>query len=129
MDRKQIKEFCELVGIVEELKPVTSPEFRPSEQTEMVKFKDQWIEVNREQNDTLGFKLIKLKDQYRLCELGCGEVIPNQIIEKKVHFTPQSHWRTKCMACKKWVSPDGTQMIDSPQVYRRLLAEKNQPNK
>jgi hypothetical protein len=58
-------------------------------------------------NPTLGYAIVGLKERHAVCELGCGEVVTNQKIQKKLIFTPERHWRTYCTNCKKTVGPDG----------------------
>lgn len=58
------------------------------------------------ENPTLGFELKKLKPNAKLCELGCGEIVDNQIIQHKMYTFPVTHWRTKCMTCNCTLSPD-----------------------
>ncbi len=65
------------------------------------------------ENPTLGFAIKRMKPNSRLCELGCGEVVNNQVIEIKKHHSPVTHWRTKCVNCNCVLSPDGTGLIDA----------------
>lgn len=58
-------------------------------------------------NPTLGYVIVGLKERNAVCELGCGEVVSNQKIQKKLVFSPERHWRTYCTNCKKTVGPDG----------------------
>lgn len=68
--------------------------------------------IETKENPTLGFEIVKLKENFKLCDLGCGDIIPNQIIEKRLCFTPESHWRTRCQTCGCYLSPDGVGFID-----------------
>lgn len=112
MNNKEIKEFVQQVAVIKELKPATSPNIRLDDtHHNEVLVGHQWIEINKETNPTLGFKLVKLKDKFKACELGCGEIVSNQVIESKVCTTPVPHWRTKCTNCDCFVSPDGKEFI------------------
>lgn len=110
MDNEKFKEFIKQVAEVKELKPVTSGE-RPAEGQTDVLYKGQWISLDKRTNPTLGFKFIKLKGVSKKCELGCGRRVVNQSFERKLHFYPEKHWRTKCVNCNKFLGPDG-QLID-----------------
>lgn len=116
MDNKKLKEWIATVAEIKDLKPVKSPTHNRLA-TETVVEIDEYgeeYEVIREieENPTLGFKLVKLKDIHKLCELNCGIVVTNQIIEKRLCFTPQKHWRTRCATCGNYVSPDGKSLIE-----------------
>ena len=108
MDKHELKQRIAEVAEIKELKPVTAPHLRLDEtHVNDVKVGDSWTTITKEVNPTLGFKLLKLKDKFRACELGCGEVIANQVIEKRLTTHPEKHWRTRCATCGKFVSPDG----------------------
>ena len=109
MNNKQIREFVESVAEIKLLKPVKDSGF--GEDETRVVFKGEWIELNKEINPTLGFKFIKLKPVERDCQLGCGERVVDQRIEKRLAFTPVRHWRTRCTNCQNYVHPNGQELI------------------
>lgn len=112
MDKKQFRDFLESVAEIKELKPVSTPNIRLDENCEdIVRMGDQWVEINAKVNPTLGIKFLKLKPIYRVCELGCGDIVENQIIEKKLHAYPEPHWRTSCKNCNHTLAPDGNGFI------------------
>lgn len=112
MDKNELKEFIKQVAEIEELTPKKDPGIRLDDNAEdIVRVGDEWIELTAKSNPTLGYKFIKLKEQHKLCELGCGDVVPNQKIEKRLCHHPVRHWRTKCSACGCFVSPDGEGFI------------------
>jgi len=112
MDKQTLINLIQQVAEIKELKPVTSPTMRldDSHQND-VKVGDEWIHINKDANPTLGFKVVKIKPVHRACELGCGDIVANQVIEKRLCFTPVTHWRTRCIACGCFVSPDGESFI------------------
>ncbi|CAB4154445.1 hypothetical protein UFOVP647_2 [uncultured Caudovirales phage] len=129
MNQNEFKQRIKEIAEIKELKPATSPNIRLDETDENdVRIGNQWTTINKEVNPTLGFKLLKLKDQYRACDLGCGEVIANQVIERRLTFSPQKHWRTRCATCSRFVSPDGTGFINGganiQNAYIKFYAEK-----
>lgn len=134
MDKKQFKEFIESVAEIKELKPTKTPNLRLDNDAEDVcRSGDEWLEITAQNNPTLGFKFLKLKDKQALCQLGCGDVVSNQIIEKRLCETPKRHWRTKCNSCGCFVSPDGVGFIEGGHAIqaaymRHFNIEKN-PNK
>ena len=112
MDKKTFVDFIESVAEVKHLKPATSPTMRLDDTHQNdVKVGEEWIHINKDSNPTLGVKIVKLKDKHRLCELGCGDIVPNQLVEKKLCHTPKPHWRTRCETCGCFVSPDGVGFI------------------
>lgn len=110
MDKKQIKDFVESVAEIKLLKPVTDRNRSPDEASHVI-YNGEWITVDRHANPTLGFKFIKLKDVERACELGCGQIVKNQKIERRLVFTPVTHWRTRCTKCQAFVHPNGVDLI------------------
>ena len=112
MDKKKFVDFIESVAEVKHLKPATSPTMRLDETHQNdVKVGDEWIHINKDSNPTLGLKFVKLKPQHRLCELGCGDIVSNQVVEKRLATHPKPHWRTRCTNCECFVSPDGEGFI------------------
>lgn len=113
MNNKQLKEFVQSVAEIKELTPKKDPSIRLDDNAEeLVRVGDEWFEITAKSNPTLGFKFIKLKEQHRACELGCGDIVANQKIEKRLAFTPEKHWRTRCANCGCYVSPDGEGFIE-----------------
>lgn len=113
MDKNELKQKIIEVAEIVELKPVKVRGIRLDETNHNnVKIDNEWVDLNEQANPTLGFKFVKLKDQNRACELGCGAIIANQIIEKRLAFTPEKHWRTRCQQCGKYVAPDGQSLLE-----------------
>lgn len=111
MDKQKLKEFIEEVAIIKELKPTTTG-FRLDENSGgEVRQGDEWIEVGKDGNPTLGYKFVKLKDNYKECMLGCGKIVNNQVVEKRLNTHPQLHWRTRCASCECFVGPEGKGFI------------------
>lgn len=133
MDKKKFRQFIDSVAVVKDLKPVSSPTIRVDPDSEStVKVDGQWVEVTAKDNPTLGFKFVKLKPVERLCSLGCGEMVKDQLIEKKIHTYPRLHWRTSCKSCNHTVSPDGNGFLKDQgsiqaafmSYYRKPIQEK-----
>jgi hypothetical protein len=129
MDEKQLKQFLEQVAHVVDSNCI-GPNGRISKRllnkqsqvmTEIItnEFGDEEeVEIQTtDYNETLGYAIIGLKENYRLCEIGCGEIVSNQVIEKRLVTTPTKHWRTHCKACHKTRGPDGI-MMTSPQAQQ-----------
>lgn len=118
MDKKQFQEFLESVAEIKQLKPSTSATIRLDENSGgEVRYDNEWVEIGKDHNPTLGFKFLKLKPKPNVCELGCGKIVDNQKIEKRLYAYPEKHWRTQCKSCHRTVSPDGKQFIkDSASV-------------
>jgi hypothetical protein len=113
MDKKELKKRIEQVAIIKDLSPKKDPNVRLNDGVdEHVRNGDEWVEINSKFNPTLGFQFIKLKEQHRSCEIGCGKIVTDQIIERRLAFTPEKHWRTRCNSCGLYVSPDGQGFIE-----------------
>lgn len=112
MDKKEFKQFIESVAEIKELKPVKITSIRQSDdEPNEVKIDGEWEEIDFHNNPTLGFKFVKLKDRFAACTLGCGDIVSNQVIEKKIYTYPEMHWRTNCKNCGCCLSPDGSGFI------------------
>lgn len=108
MDKKKFQEYINQVADVEYLKPVKTPGIRlDNNANDIVRYGDEWVALTAKENPTLGFKFKKLKNSIKPCELGCGEMVENQIVEKRLATTPKTHWRTRCNNCGCYLSPDG----------------------
>ena len=114
MDKKEFRAKLEQVAELKDIKPARTANYRPAIEyiTEVDEDGEEYqVPVEVTENPTLGFDLVKLKDQHRVCELGCGEVVTNQVIERRLATTPKKHWRTRCKNCDHYVSPDGEGFI------------------
>lgn len=131
MDKQRLKEFLASVAEIKELKPKTSPTIRLDEtdQNDVRLPNGEWIHINKETNPTLGYEFVKLKEQNRACELNCGNIVPNQVIERRLNYHPKKHWKTKCVTCGKFVKPDGVGFdlngTASQQSYIKHFAQKS----
>ena len=113
MDKEKLKEFVLQVAEIKELKPVTTPTMRLDDTHQNdVRVGDEWVHINKDTNPTLGYKFVKLKDNYRACELDCGKIVNNQVIEKRLATHPELHWRTRCKNCGSFIGPDGESLIE-----------------
>lgn len=116
MDKNKLEDFIKSVSIVKEYKAKPGADNNP--------------------NPSLpGLKWIGLKPVERPCELGCGDLVTDQKIERRLAFTPTKHWKTRCANCQKYVHPDGVSLVDSSQtaqkIYQAWLAgeKPGQPDK
>jgi hypothetical protein len=121
MDNKILKQFIATVAEIKELKPVTDGSRPPDDGTHVI-YQGEWIEIDRKTNPTLGFKFIKLKPVQRLCQLGCGDIVPDQIIERRHVQYPHPHWKTRCATCHKYLMPTGELALTSGSAQRAYHA-------
>ena len=113
MDKQEYQRKLSELAEIKKPKPKTTPGIRLDDTDQNdVRNGEEWILVNKQQNDTLPIELVKTKDIIRSCELGCGEIVTNQVVEKRMCWTPKAHWRTKCVNCGCFVSPDGLGFIE-----------------
>jgi hypothetical protein len=116
MDKFKFRQRLEELAEIRDRKPGKSPTHNRLARetvTEIDELTGEEIEVEREvtENPTLGFDLVKVKDRAAVCELGCGDIVTNQLIERKLATYPHKHWRTRCATCDHYVSPDGLGFI------------------
>lgn len=126
MDKKEFRERLEQVAVIKDLKPAKSANYRPAIEyiTEVDEDGEEYqIPVVINENKTLGFELVRLKDQVKLCELGCEKIVPNQIIERRLATTPKKHWRTRCRNCDCFVAPDGKGLIKGAHLVQTAFAK------
>jgi hypothetical protein len=117
MDKNELKQRIEQVAVIKDLSPKKDPTIRLNDGVdECVRAGDDWVEINSKYNPTLGFEFIKLKEQHRLCELNCGDIVSNQVIEKRLCTSPETHWRTRCANCKRYVSPEDGTMVTQHEI-------------
>jgi hypothetical protein len=120
MDKKQFRNKLEEIAIIKDRKPVRTPQHHRWAKEKVIEIDEltgEEIEVEKEitENPTLGIELVRIKEIVKLCELGCGKVVADQVIEKRYCFSPERHWRTKCQNCGSYVSPDGTGLLIGSQ--------------
>lgn len=114
MEKNEFRKLVEQVAEIKDCKPSKSPNHRPAIEyiTEVDEDGEEYqVPVEIKDNPTLGFKLIKVKDQHKSCELGCGKIVTNQVIEKRLVSTPTKHWRTRCRNCDMYVNPNADGFI------------------
>jgi len=99
------------------------------ENKQVIEFVEGVAKIKRDKNPTAGFELIKLKDRIGVCEMGCGEIVKNQIVERRMAFTPERHWRTYCRTCQSFLHPDGETIVKGGHkiqaIYSAYFNEKN----
>lgn len=125
MDQNELRLWLEQVAELKDRKPSRTANHRPAIEyvTEVDEDGEEYqVPVEIKDNPTLGFELVKIKDTHRLCELGCGEIVTNQVIEKRHAMTPKSHWRTRCKNCDCYVSPDGKGFIKGSHAVQHAFA-------
>lgn len=108
MDNKQFLDYLSQVAELESRTPKTTPNIRLDEtDTNDVRWGNEFITINKEQNPTLGVEIIKYRTKEKECVLGCGQMVKDQMLEHRVCFSPIKHWRTRCANCECFLTPDG----------------------
>lgn len=124
MDKEQLRQQLEQVAVLKDKKPAKTANYRPAIEyiTEVDEDGEEYqVPIEITENATLGFELVKLKDKHAVCELGCGEIVTNQIIEMRHAQTPKPHWRTRCKNCDHYVSPDGKGFIKGSHAVQHAF--------
>lgn len=63
------------------------------------------------ENPTLGFRIKRIRNQSRLCEIGCGDIVDYQVVEYRFGTSPAPHWKTRCANCQKYLHPNGHEFM------------------
>jgi hypothetical protein len=83
-------------------------------------------------NITLPKKIKKILHEPKTCELGCGQMVINQVIQYTKHDFPIAYWRKRCTNCQYWVLEDGTMVRDVAKTYPiqpHLVKNRKHPTK
>jgi hypothetical protein len=108
MDKNKFREFIEQVAILKKFKPRNGLEPDP--------------------NPALGdVEFAGLKPVERSCQIGCGKQVVDQIIERRLVFTPVRHWRTRCANCQSFVHPNGVDIIKGAQLAQSIFVKHLKP--
>ena len=121
MDPKIFRQQLEQLAQLQDRKPARGPSHRPAieyitETDELGEEYQRAVEIK--DNPTLGFDLVRIKPNIRACELNCGDIVTDQIIERRFATTPIPHWRTRCNNCQCFVSPDGQGFIQGAHAIQ-----------
>ena len=137
MDAKKLRQFVEQVAVVIDGNEVgpngclsgSKKKKPPKKITKIIEneFGEEEVieEEEVEYNTSLPFVLKELKPVVKLCEIGCGEIATNQIIQYKYYELPKPHWRTICRKCQKAVGPDGELVTGSVQIQNVFFKHLN----
>ena len=75
-------------------------------------------------NHTLPLRVIEIKSEPRVCELGCGRMIKDQLLQ---HYNPFNEgWMTKCKNCGLWRDPKTGEMREA-QTFKSIFTKKPLP--
>lgn len=135
MDKNTLKELVAQVAEIKERKPLkgSNPKGLGIEiVTEIDPVTGEEVEFTRQipdVNETLGWEIVKLKEIPKLCELGCGDIVCNQVVERRFAETPKPHWKTRCQNCGCYLTPDGEGFVDNGHAiqalyYKHLIGSK-----
>jgi hypothetical protein len=126
MEQDKFRALVEQVAILKDSPQELGPKIKPKRVviTETDEFGDE-IEVEifeSRVNSTLPFAIKKLKPISNLCAIGCGKIVEDQVVHKKINLTPQPHWRTNCVRCQMYVGPEGELLKGSIAAYQAFSA-------
>lgn len=80
-------------------------------------------------NITIPRKVKGVKREPKLCELGCGKIAVDQVVDITFQKYPEKHWRKKCNFCQYYQLPDGTFARNSQQLYSILSKKMTKADK
>lgn len=126
MDKNKLKQLVEGVAEIKERRPLkgSNPRALSIEiVTEVDELTGEEVEFTRQipdRNETLGYEIVKLKAVPKLCELGCGDMVCNQVVERRFAETPKPHWKTRCRTCGCFLTPDGEGLVNNSHAIQHL---------
>ena len=132
MDKDELKRRVAEVAVIKDIKPAKSGahnRFTTEIVVEVDEFGEEY-EVEREitDNPTLGFALVSLKPVTRPCELSCGKIVTDQVIESRLAYTPFPHYRTRCKNCTRFLSPNG-KFVTGNEILHEIIVWKAKQDK
>lgn len=80
-------------------------------------------------NITIPKKIKAIKHEPKLCELGCGQMVIDQKIEKRYSDYPIKHWKTKCSNCQYYLHPEGHLVRGTNEITAYFAKKIKQENK
>jgi hypothetical protein len=136
MDAKKLKELVKQVAVVLDSNQIgpngnvlakPKPKYKKIVRIVENEFGDQeeLVEEESNVNETLPWILKELKPIEKLCEIGCGKIIADQIVDKKFYHSPVPHWRTSCRKCQKAVGPKGELITGSVHIQNAYFKHFN----
>ena len=81
-----------------------------------------------ESEASLDIEIEKLKPRFAECELGCGEMVKNQVIESYRMTFPVDHMRIRCVNCRMCKHPNGKELIHQNSFqaeYKKFLTNRD----
>lgn len=80
-------------------------------------------------NITIPKQIKAIKHEPKLCELGCGQMVIDQKIEKRYSDYPIKHWKTKCSNCQYYLHPEGYLVRGTNDISAYFIKKIKQENK
>lgn len=131
MDPNDFKQRLEELAVIKDTKPTGKPKM--IKEVHLDEDGEEYIVMVPEEqyNPTMPFKLEKVKTRTEACAMGCGKIVDNQVIEKRLALTPQRHWRTRCQSCGYYLHPTGEGFIEGghlvAQEYIKFFRKDPEP--
>lgn len=80
-------------------------------------------------NITIPRTIKSIRHEPKLCELGCGQTVINQKIERRFSDYPIKHWKTKCSNCQYYLHPEGHLVRGTHDISAYFVKKIKQENK
>ena len=135
MDPKLFEQrLRELAQIKPARPPRTAESGREATVTDSVWRNGEQFEIDKDNNPTLSWEIVKLHPQIKPCE-SCGLEVEDRTVEQKRCEHPVLHWRRRCSGCRFYQHPEtGEFSLTSPKeaqgVWTAWLTQsKSRPRK
>ncbi|CAB4153776.1 hypothetical protein UFOVP641_25 [uncultured Caudovirales phage] len=140
MDKEQLRQFLEQVAQIEDMNDYGPTGRKRGPTAQKVRFitrieiddDGDEIEIKEEipkHDPYIGIVIKRLKPKERACELSCGRLVEDQVIEKRLILEPFKHYRTRCSNCSRYLSPRNGTMVSSMEIGREFVVWKNNQDK
>lgn len=140
MDKEQFRQFLEGVAEIQDMNDYGPSGCSRGPNANKVQFvtrievdeDGEEIEVTEEiprHDPYIGIVVKRLKPITKPCQLGCGKVVDDQVIEQRLIMTPFKHYRTRCNNCSHYLSPRDGSLVTSMEIGREFTVWKNRQDK
>jgi hypothetical protein len=105
MERKLFLQRLEQLAELKPIKPPATAKRREADGPEVIQRGLDTIVLDQKENETLAYRVKRLKEKSRPCE-HCDRVVKDQTIAIRFLGYPEPHRRETCSTCRKTKNPE-----------------------
>jgi hypothetical protein len=130
MDPELFKQKLEQFAELKQLKVARSAGRAEATEPEVIERGGESFTIELDDNPTIGWGIKKLKPRIEVCS-DCNKTVTNRVIQHKLYFIPEKHWRENCQNCQKIKDPFTNEFTvttaRSYAIYSAFLEGKERP--